>query len=130
MIEIDWGNFDETILIWAFHKNWTANDFIDAIGTSTALIHQRTTQGTVHILLDIQHTQHLPSNMFAIGRKAIQRSMQSNHRGLIVVINQSELWNRLYDVLEQMIPNTLNICFAKDADEAYKLIREAQSLGV
>lgn len=130
MIDIDWGNAEETILIWTFYDGWKEQDFLDAIKFSEKLVARKTSSATIHTMIDVQHTGDLPANMFSLGKTAIQRGIESKNDGLIIIINPSELWLRLYEVMSKMIPNNwLRVHFAKDANEAYAMMNntDAQS---
>jgi hypothetical protein len=131
MIDVDWGNAQGTILIWTFSDDWVAQDFIDAFTISENAVAKMTRTSkppNIHILLDVQHTVHLPKDMFTLGRYAIKRTVENRHKGLIVIINPSKIWNSFYDILKRTIPNSLKVHFAADADEAYQMMHEADML--
>ena len=125
MIEVDWGDANETILVWTFSHGWTAQDFTDAFVLSEKYVASKVTPSIVHILIDVQHTAHLPKDMFTLGRYAINRANNRGLKGLIAIINPTALWQRFYDVLKITVPHSLDIRFAKDADEAYQMMIEA-----
>lgn len=127
MIELDWGNADETILVWTFHEGWETQNFMDAIAASKRMIANRSHRSIVHILLDIQHSQDLPDDMLTLGRYAIRQAVASRHKGLTIIINPSPLWHHLYKVLQTTIPHTIRILFVNDADEAYEIMQADSS---
>lgn len=122
MIEVDWGNVDETLIIWTFYKHWTADDFIHAFDVSENMIMKKAKREPIHFMLDIQHTAHLPPDMFTLGRYGIKRATIANQKGLLIIINASQLWHHLYEMIQVTIPHDLHIHFAKDANKAYDLI--------
>jgi hypothetical protein len=128
MIDVDWGDVDETILVWTFEDGWTAQDFMDAFTTSEEFVEEKTTPSIVHALLDVQHTVHLPNDMFTLGRYAINRASNLEFKGLITIINPTMLWVRFYDALKVTAPHAFDVRFAQDADEAYKMMVDSNAL--
>ena len=127
MIGLDWGNADETILVWTFYDGWETQDFMNAISSSERMAANRSHKSLIHILMDIQHTQDIPDDMLTLGRYAIKQGIANNHKGLTIIINPSPLWHHLYQVLKTTIPHSIQILFAKDANEAYDIIQENQT---
>lgn len=127
MIELDWGDAHERVLIWAFYDGWTAKDFYNAVMASEKILKNRSHRLPVHIILDVQHTNDTPNNMLTLARYAIKHATTTRHKGLIIVINPSPLWLELYNILQPMIPHTLQVSFAKDANLAYEMISDADT---
>ena len=128
MIDVDWGDANETILVWTFDNGWTAKNFMDALETSEEFVGEKLKPSIIHILLDVQHTVHLPPDMFTLGRYAINHARNMGFKGVITIINPTTLWHRFYDALKITVPHTLNIQFAKDADEAYQMMVDSNAL--
>lgn len=128
MIDVDWGDANETILVWTFEDSWTAQDFMSAFKLSEEFVAEKLTPSIIHILLDVQHTIHLPKDMFTLGRYAINRASHVGFKGVITIINPTTLWLRFYDALKITVPHALNIQFAKDADEAYQIMIDSNAL--
>jgi len=128
MIDVDWGDAEETILVWTFEDGWTAQDFMDAFKLSEEFVAQKLTPSIIHVLLDVQHTVHLPKDMFTLGRYAINRASDVGFKGLVTIINPTTLWHRFYDALKITVPHRLIIKFASNADEAYQLMIESNAI--
>lgn len=128
MIDINWSGSNKTILLWTFHDGWTAQDFITAFTQTENALANVPNPSNTHILLDVQHTTHLPKDALTLGRYAIKRSVDNRHKGLIVIINPSGIWNRFYDILKLTVPNSLKICFASDTNEAHQIIHDTSAL--
>lgn len=127
MIDLDWGNADETILVWTFSDGWTAKDLVNAIASSKRMIASRSHRRIVHVLMDIQHSQDMPDDMLTLGRYAIKEAIDSGHKGMIIIINPSPLWNHMVGVLKSLISNSIQIEFANDADEAYEILQNSET---
>jgi len=128
MIDVDWGDVNETILVWTFEDGWGVQDFMTAFTLSEQMVAEKITPSIIHMLLDVQHTVHLPRDMFTLGRYAINRANKVGFRGLVTIINPTLLWYRFYDVLQITVPHSLEIQFAKDADEAYQIMVDSNAL--
>lgn len=127
MIDLDWGNADETILVWTFSDGWTAKDLVNAIASSKRMIARRSHRRIVHVLMDIQHSQDMPDDMLTLGRYAIKEAIDSGHKGMIIIINPSPLWNHMVGVLKSLISNSIQIEFANDANEAYEILQNSET---
>jgi hypothetical protein len=128
MIDVDWGDANETLLIWTFSNDWTAQEFLNAFTLCEEFVASRSNRSVVHILLDTQHTTHLPKDMFKLGRHAIKRCIDIRQKGLIIIIDSSTVWVQMYDFLMRRGSNSLHIHFAKDTDKAYQIMVEADAL--
>ena len=128
MIDVDWGDVDETILVWTFEDGWTAQDFMDAFTISEKFVEEKTTPSRVHALLDVQHTVHLPKDMFTLGRYAINRATKKEFNGIVTIINPTTLWVRFYNVLKVTAPHSLDIRFADNSDKAYQMMVDSKAL--
>lgn len=128
MIDVNWGEANEAILIWTFYDSWTTQDFVAAFTISENFVANIAQHSTVHILIDMQHTAHMPRDMSTLDRYAIKGCINLRKKGLIVIINPTSVWLQIYNIINRMVSNSLNICFAKDADEAYQIIAEADAL--
>ena len=130
MIEIEWQDANQTILVWKFHDGWKTQDFMKAISLTEKTVSERTHRSIVHILLDVQRTQTIPSDMLTLGRNAIKRAISNGHKGLVVIINPSQIWLELYNALQSTMEQSINIRFAKNADEAYQMMNDANDSSI
>lgn len=128
MIDVDWGDVNETILVWTFEDGWNTQDFISAFTLSEQMVAEKLTPSIIHMLLDVQHTVRLPNDMFTLGRYAINRANKVGFKGLVTIINPTLLWHRFYEALKITAPHSIDIQFAKNADEAYQLMVDSDAL--
>lgn len=123
-IVVDWGNVEETIIVWKFRKRWSEADFYAAVERSAALT--KSVDMPVNYIIDLQHSISSPPNLLAISRAAMQNHNFSN-QGVTTVITKSAFWQQLFEALANSVTYHIgHITFVSDVDAAYDRIEKAQ----
>ena len=118
MITVDWGNHDETLLIFRIHQHWTLDEFKSMVQRSQKLIHSK--QYPIYILADVQTASKAPHNFLpTIVRGLSSQPPQDIH---IIVISKSVFWQRLWNMIQAFNFHSIPVYFVHDANEAYALI--------
>ena len=120
MITLDWGDANESILVWTFSDNWTAEDFYLAIEKAETILGPK--EKPVHIIVDAQQGFKPPKNLIALSKVGLKRGPTPVK--LVVVIAKSRFLQNIYGIVAKMYPGSLKVHFVNNANEAYQLIEE------
>ncbi len=124
MIELDWGDADETILVWTFCEGWTADHYYQAIHDAEKMA--LASNQPIHVLVDAQHIFKSPRNLITLANAGLNRGTVPVK--LIFVITQSGFLENIYHIMTRIYPDSLKVHFVPNANEAYRLIREYEKL--
>ena len=118
-IHVDWGNHEETIVVWKFSREWESKDYMQALSkTSTLLRH--TTQN-INLICDIRLSVQRASNLLVLARLVTQH--RPPHIGVMTIIVANEFWKNMADILtRQRSGRPLPVYFVETVDEAYDLV--------
>lgn len=111
-IYVDWGNQEETLIVWKMGQQWDAEDFIQARQQTRVMIASKPHE--VAIIADIRHTLRHPRNILPLLRGSGHTPLPN--MGLIIVVSRTSFWSRL---LQQMGVHHLKVHFVEDLDAAY-----------
>lgn len=123
-IIVDWGNLEETIIVWKFRNRWDETDFYDAVERSATLT--QSTDACVDYIIDLRQSISSPPNLLAMSRAAIQNHNFEN-QGRTAVITKSSFWQQLFDTLLSSVRHFMgHVMFVDSVDAAYDVIAQAQ----
>lgn len=119
MINVDWGDFDEHLIIVKISGQWSLTEYRNAMKEMFALI--RSKPHVVDVLVDLQGAAQAPSNIIPVAVNDL-RSRPKN-QGKVVVISHNPIWSKIWGIT-QKIHRTQNIKlhFVPSANEAYALV--------
>jgi hypothetical protein len=116
-ITLDWGDFDETFLVWNFAGKWSAEEFYQTIEQLKQL--SMTKPYAVNIMVDMRLSLAAPNNLLTLLRVAVKSKVQNI--GRIIVISKSNFWLQMYQMLVKtaQLPETTPVTFVGTVDDAY-----------
>ena len=118
MIAVDWGNDEETLLIWRFVANWRLRDVFKAVKQSRVLT--QNTHHTINVMIDMRLSRSWDSMMLLLCHAAAVQANSQVKRVVIISANPvyKQLWKtaqRLYGAVDYPI------YFVSTVDDAYSL---------
>lgn len=124
MIQVAWGDQDETLMVWRFlSERWPTDAFYEAVQRSNLMISSKTY--TVDALVDLRRTIVIPTNLFSMVM-ASTRTRPTNV-GMMVVVTPHSAWHAIYNgfsktrVLE-------GVRLAASIDEAYCILEQERAV--
>lgn len=125
-ITVDWGDFEETILVWKIEGNWTLEDYLVSRDQGTALAEQRAPV-IVDVIADMRRSALMPHNIVAVIRDALEVARFAE--GIITVITPTNYWTQLVHSMQKTYFRTVKfpIVFVRDVDAAYELVETVQA---
>jgi hypothetical protein len=120
MIHVDWGNLEESLIVWKIGAYWSMSAFHEAFTRTQWLL--RTKTHKVHILLDLQRVEYIDPDMIC----PIFASFQHHppHVGRTVIISENPRWQALWDDLMAARDPHRAIYFVRSANDAYHLVAD------
>lgn len=117
-IELDWGNADESLLIWTCDRHWTHDDYYEAVQTCVAMINGQS--HPVDVIVDMQFNKMRPQMLLQLAKYGFRH--RSANVGTVVLIYRSTFWLFLEETLQSIFSKEFRLLFARDANEAYSLL--------
>lgn len=124
-IEVDWGNFEEDMIIFKVNGAWTGTEFVQALDNAKALAESKSYQ--VSLLADMRYSAaRTPQNFITILRAAMQRD--ASRLSQAVVVTHSRYWQQLINIIESSTPIRLPIpvTFVSSVDEAIQMLEDVR----
>jgi len=122
-MSIDWGNYEETILVVKPALRWTHEDYRREMTRAIDAMHNK--PYPVDMIIDLRQVMHNPPNLINICRDARLRLKEFDN--LIVVISNNRFWQTLNNTVIRQMPNAeVNVFFTRSVDEAYRAVEDAQ----
>lgn len=122
-MSVDWGNYEETILVIKPALRWTHEDYRREITHILDALHNK--PYSVDLIIDLRQVMHNPPNLINICRDARLRLKEFDN--LIVVISNNRFWQTLNNTVIRQMPNAeVNVFFTRSVDEAYRAIEDIQ----
>ena len=122
-MSVDWGNYEETILVIKPTLRWTHEDYRREITHILDALHNK--PYSVDMIIDLRQVMHNPPNLINICRDARLRFKEFDN--LIVVISNNRFWQTLNNTVIRQMPNAeVNVFFTRSVDEAYRAIEDIQ----
>jgi hypothetical protein len=125
-ITVDWGDFEETILIWKIEGSWNIEDYLTARDDALQMVQQRAAV-IVDVIADLRRSALLPQNIAWVIRDSLE--VAQFNRGVVAVITPTSYWTQLVKTLQKTYFRTVkfSIYFVNTVDEAYALADAAQT---
>lgn len=101
---VSWHNDIEGILLLEFEEGWSWSDFKQITVQLNSMIDNYS--NPVVEVMDFQHCQQLPGNMFKHGRHILQQPQNPNIQA-VVVVNANEYIHAVYRAFEKVFPSAL-----------------------
>ncbi len=117
-ILVDWGDEDETILMWRFPISWTGDDFYQALQITQELVSEKTC--AVDVLVDMQKALQSPTNLLPLFKNGLSKRIPNLRH--IIIISQSRYFVSLYAVLQKLGRDFPKLHFVENANEGYELL--------
>lgn len=119
-LTLDWGDFDETFVIWSFAGRWTPEEFYTAM--EKLRDYGASKPYPVKIMVDMRHSLAAPNNLLTLLRAAVK--MNVRNIGQVVVITPSNFWPQMYEMLVKTVKldGSTPVTFVKTVDDAYSQI--------
>lgn len=122
MISVDWGNQDETIIVWKFNGHWDATCFRHAVKKTMRMAKSK--PYPVHGMVDMHRALTAPRDMMTLIRQAIRSNTATNY-GKWVVISESQLWVNMWQMTHRLYRlKPRKIHFVSSVQEAYEILEE------
>lgn len=128
MIQVYWGDEEETYVVWHFSPCWTVDDHARAMDINLAFVTSK--PYTVDIIADLTITIPTPE-MLKIGERALRQS--PDNLGLMVFIIKSRVWMGILDTLDSMgalKPIGRRYKFVRDMDAAVKVLEKRRATSI
>jgi hypothetical protein len=124
-ITVDWGDFEETILIWKIEGNWNIDDYLAARDYALIMVQHRAGV-IVDVIADMRRSALMPQNIAWVIRDSLE--IAQFNRGVVAVITPTSYWTQLVKTLQKTYFRTVKfpIYFVNTVDEAYELVDEVQ----
>ncbi|MGB1285684.1 MAG: hypothetical protein ACPG7F_04040 [Aggregatilineales bacterium] len=122
-ILVDWGNYEETILVWKFSREWQTSHYMEALRQSNSLALTKAHQ--VNLICDIRMTTQRASNLMTLSRLVIQYRPANVDVMVIIVVNR--FWKQMAEILTHQgegLP--VPVHFVETVDAAYALVEEIE----
>lgn len=121
MISVEWGNAEETLLIWRFAESWTLKDFYSALKRSKKMVYKQSE--TINLMIDMRVSRTWNSMMLLLVHAVLSFKPSEASRTVVISANPiyKQLWKtsqRLYGVIDYPI------YFVATVDEAYCLVSD------
>jgi hypothetical protein len=121
MINIDWANPEQTIILWQNQGAMTSQEYAHALRQSAALA--EAVDHPVGVIMDMRRAAGLPKNSFLLSRQVVEG--QPKNMKITVLVSNSTFWEKVWGMMSRFHPAThINIQFTTSIDEAYRLINE------
>lgn len=117
-IELDWGNAEESLLIWTCDTHWTTDEYYKAVEVCVDMINRQPHK--VDVIVDMQFNRMRPSLLLQLAKFGYRR--RSRNVNTVVLIYRNSFWLFLEDMLQRIFANEFNFLYAQDANEAYALL--------
>lgn len=122
-ITVDWGDMDETIIVWKFHFAWTVDDFRHAMQRTVQLKQQ--VGHDIYVICDLRPVLSYPPNLVTLALEMTKRYPEA--AAITVVITPNEFWPRVFQLFQRVAPRQFqNARFVRQVDEAYEYITSLQ----
>lgn len=122
-IKVDWGNAEDTLLIWRFQKDWTPRDLQNACSMAETIVAQK--NQAVDVILDFGYTLTPPPNTITLIRSLLLHFPANT--GKIVILGRTGFWEQIFTLALKMGDIRHSIYFARTVDDAYELVEECIS---
>lgn len=120
-INIDWGNLEQTILIWTCETEWTTEEYYEAVRESKSLIESKSYD--VDVMVDMQFNRMRPTMILQLVKYGLRNRAQNV--GTVILIYSNSFWLFMEETLKRVLAGELNFMFAQDANEAYQILAKA-----
>ena len=117
-IELDWGNAEETLLIWTCDTHWTSEEYYEAVVAGKNMIESQS--HPVDVIVDMQFNRMRPMQLLQLAKYGYRH--RSLNVGTVVLIYRSTFWLFLEDTLQSIFGHEFNLLFVRDANEAYDVL--------
>jgi len=119
MINLDWGDFDEHLVIVKIIGQWSLNEYRNAMVEMFAMI--RSKPHVVDVLVDLQNAAQAPSNIIPAAVNDLRN--RPKNQGKIVVISYNPIWTKIWGITQKIHRvHTITLYFVPSANEAYALV--------
>lgn len=120
MIKVDWGDHEETLIVWHFDDQWYAEDYACAIHQTNLLA--MTKPHTVNIIMDLRRTSTLASRLLQTILDTLPD--KSPNLYLSVMITTNKAWQTLFNIITCIYRRESDVRFVDTVDAAYSLVEE------
>jgi hypothetical protein len=120
-ISVDWGDAEETIIVWKFEQGWTRGDYYRAYHHFCKLIKQ--SNQVVNVIADVRRALPAPGSSLSILRHAIINRHSQVER--VAVITVSTFPQQLFALVHRQLPGDWfdKYQFTDSVDEAYEWVK-------
>lgn len=119
----DWGDHDETILVWKFNRTWTAEEFNQAIEQGYQLMTSQ--PHTVDVICDLQASANMPTTIIHSAQRAYHN--HPDNLGVVAILTRNSMWLSMFELMN-LNPMQLAIFqFVSNVNDAYAFIEQARN---
>ncbi len=124
MILTDWGNQEETLLVWKFEVGWTITDLYESIYAAKRMIESKTYM--VDVIIDLRRSIQIPDGIISAVIYAFE-TLPSN-TGTTAIITTNTAWQMLYTIITNVYRVGFGLLqFVNTVDAAYSIVEHAQA---
>jgi len=119
MITVDWGNYEESLLVMIFVSKWSLDDYHDAIKQAYQLGQSK--PYPIAFMVDMRRSSGAPHGFLYTSYQYAR--MQPNNTRCMVIISKSTIWQKLWQtalLIYGPIANS-NVIFVDSVDKAYEI---------
>jgi len=117
-IIVDWGDADDTLLIWHFPHNWTSRDLQNAYGLANDILSKVNYE--IDIIFDFGYTINPPQNTIQLCRGLLLHCPH-NVRS-VIILGRTRYWERIFSLVLRLQTFEHTVHFVQTVDEAYALL--------
>jgi hypothetical protein len=124
VINVEWDNYEKTIIIWTFSSPWTWVEFWDTKNEVHAMIESVSHFVDIIVLTSVE--QNLPPNAISNIRGIFRNRHERG--GLMVVVGAKKFLSIIVNLIVKFLPNAdAQLQFADTREKAYDLIAEIKA---
>lgn len=122
MIVVDWGDADETLIVWRFEQRWKLNHYFKAVDTMALMANSK--RHSVYAIIDLRRATRIPPRPLSIASYGIMR--RPRNLALSVAISTMVPHQQIFASLERWSAARY-IHLVGHVDDAYNLIERHQN---
>jgi len=117
-IQVDWGDYEETVILMSIRGTWTAKNFYDAM--DDMVTKSQGTNASLELMVDLRNSLKPPANIMTMIRTVLNRSLPERIEQVVVIASTS-FWERMYNMVDKMFGSQIpiEVTFVDNVDDAY-----------
>lgn len=119
MFDVDWGDLDESLIIWEITGKWSTSVLEQAIHKTFEMM--RSKQHAVELIVDARRAHGIPQGAMRLLCVFFKQHPDNLHT--VAWICMSSLWKTMWEMAERSYGvSEVNVVFVNTVDEAYQAV--------